>query len=74
MKAEEYGSFLIPMLINKLPNEVRIQIARVTTRDVWKVKEMLQAIKSEVEARELSDSVQINEGKTELQHGNGKHY
>ena len=57
VKAEEYGSFLIPVLMNKLPNKVRIQIARVTARDVWKVEEMFQAIKYEVDAHELSDTV-----------------
>jgi len=40
VKAEEYGSFLIPVIMAKLPSEVRLQIARVTTRDVWKVDEL----------------------------------
>ena len=27
VKVEEYGSFLIPVILTKLPNEVRLQIA-----------------------------------------------
>ena len=60
--------------MTKLPSEVRLQIARVTTGDVWKVDEVLQAIKCEVDARELSDTVRVNEGRSELQPGTGKHY
>ena len=41
VKAEEYGSFLIPVIMAKLPSEVRLQIARVTTIDVWKLDELL---------------------------------
>jgi len=67
VKAEEYGSFLIPIIMAKLPSEVRLQIARVTTRDVWQVDELFQVIKCEVEARELSDSVRVSEGKSESQ-------
>ena len=67
VKAEEYGSFLIPVIMAKLPSEVRLQIARVTTRDVWQVDELFQVIKCEVEARELSDSVRVSEGKSESQ-------
>ena len=41
VKAEEYGSFLIPVIMAKLPSEVRLQIARVTTRDIWRLDELL---------------------------------
>jgi len=56
VKANEYGSFLIPVLMNKLLSEVRIQIARVSTRDVWKV---LQAIKSDVNLVTQSELLRV---------------
>ena len=74
VKVEEYGSFLIPVIMAKLPSEVRLQIARATTRDVWKVDELLQVIKCEVEARELSDTVRVSESRTELPPGTGRPY
>ena len=35
VKSEQYGSSLIPIIMSKLPADVRLQIARVTTKDVW---------------------------------------
>ena len=46
--------------MSKLPGEVCLQIARVPTKDVWDVNELLHVIKSEVEARELSDTVKVH--------------
>ena len=34
VRAEQYGSFLIPVIMSKLPAEIRLQIARVTTQEV----------------------------------------
>ena len=59
--SDQYGSFLIPIIMAKLPPPVRLQIARVTTRDVWDMDELLQVIKSEVEARELSKGIKVCE-------------
>ena len=61
VRAEQYGSFLIPIIMAKLPSEVRLQIARVTNKDVWEVEELLQVIKAEVEAREISDTIKVHE-------------
>ena len=59
--AEQYGSFLIPIIMAKLPADVRLQVARITNKDVWNIVELLQIIKREVEAREISDAVKTNE-------------
>ena len=61
IRSEQYGSFLISIIMSKLPGEVRLQIARVTTKDVWDVNELLHVIKGEVEARELSDTVKVHD-------------
>ena len=60
---EQYGSFLIPVIMSKLPSDVRLQVARVTAKEVWEVQEILTVIKAEVEAREISDTIKINERK-----------
>ena len=57
----QYGSVLVPVIMEKLPQDVRLQIARVTTRDVWDIEELMQVIKSEVEAREMTEGIKINE-------------
>ena len=38
-------------------------MARVTVKEVWEVQELLTVIKAEVEAREISDTIKINERK-----------
>ena len=45
VKADRYGSFLILIIMGNLPADVRLQIARVTTRKVWDVEKVLQIVK-----------------------------
>ena len=49
--------------MSKLPPEVCLQIARVSVREVWEVEELMNVIKGEVEAREISDHVKVTERK-----------
>ena len=58
--AEQYGSMLIPVVMSKLPTEIRVQIARLTSSEVWSIREMLELIRKEVEAREASEHVKLN--------------
>ena len=53
-------SLLIPVIMSKLPLD-SLQAARVTTGNIWELKEMLSVIKEEVVARELSYTVRVNE-------------
>ena len=62
VEPEQYGSLLIPVIMAKLPTNIRLQIARLTKRDVWHMDELLKVIKEEVEARELSKSMKFCEG------------
>ena len=53
--SHQYGSLLIPVIMSKLPSEIRLQIARNSKDSVWKIDELLNVIKVEVEAREASE-------------------
>ena len=61
VKPDQYGSLLIPVIMSKLPADVRLQIARNSDKDVWEIQELLEAIRKEVEARELSDHIKADE-------------
>ena len=61
VSADQYGSLLIPIIMSKLPSEIRLQIARKATGDVWKIDELLKTIKFEVEAREMSEATRSGE-------------
>ena len=63
MKLEQYGSFLIPVIMSRLPAEERLHVVRVSTKDVWEINELLKVIQAEVEAREMSDTMKIQEKK-----------
>ena len=55
------GSLLIPIIMSKLPNEIRLEIVRKLTANVWKIEELLKTIKSEIEARETSEAIKAQE-------------
>ena len=61
---EQYGSLLIPILMSKLPNSLRLEVARKFTNEVWKINELLETIRKEIEAREASDQVKLNDSRS----------
>ena len=58
--ADQYGSLLIPVIMSNLPSEIRLLVARKATYNVWKIDDLLKTIKSEVEAREMSEMARSN--------------
>jgi hypothetical protein len=63
--SDKYGSFLIPIIMSKLPPDVRLQIARVTTKDVWQIEQVFNVLKSEVQVREMSSNLKIRDSSTQ---------
>ena len=51
IESDQYGGLLIPIFMAKLPDELRLIVSR-EHKDDWKLDSVLQAVKSEVEARE----------------------
>ena len=60
VSSTQYGSLLIPVIMSKLPHEIRVQIARNTAREVWDMPELLEVIRQEVEALGISEGVKTN--------------
>ena len=54
---DHYGTLLIPIIMPKLPSEVRLTMARQHPGEVWKIEDLLKTIKTEVEAREASNVI-----------------
>ena len=61
VKAEQYGSLLIPIIMSKLPLELRVQVDRKTASELWEINGILEIIRKELEAREISESVRNDE-------------
>ena len=65
--SEQYGSLLIPIIMSKLTGDIRLRIARESKDDVWNLDELMEVIRTEVEAREASEVVKVNSVKSSQQ-------
>ena len=63
INSEQYGSLLIPIIMTKLPQNLRLRIARETDKEVWQIDELMTVIKKEVEAREATEFVKLHQPK-----------
>lgn len=61
---ESYGSLLIPIIMARVPQDVSLRIAKLTSQEVWEIQAVLEIIRKEVEARVLSDNVKIQKAKS----------
>ena len=57
VETNSYGSLLVPLLNEKLSNDMRERIARKFDNNVWSLDDMLNFLKRELEAKERSLSV-----------------
>ena len=57
VETNSYGSLLVPLLNEKLPNDTRERIARKFDNNIWSLDDMLNFIKRVLEAKERSLSV-----------------
>ena len=61
VNSQQHGSLVTPIIMSKVPAEIRLIIARKTEHKVWEFQEILETLKAEVEASELSIRVKTNE-------------
>ena len=57
IKSEMYGSLLIPVIMDKIPEEFRLIFSRKMKSDTWDIIQLMTAFKEELEAREKSKFV-----------------
>ena len=50
--AEHFGPLLIPIVLEKLPNVIRLQISRELGKENWDVDAFMKCINNEISARE----------------------
>ena len=60
VEMRQYGSILIPVLMSKLPSEVRLRVAREQEEEVWDINDLMKIIQREVEARESSEGTHLH--------------
>ena len=52
VETDTHGSLLVPLINEKLPNDLKLLIARQFDSDVWSLSKMLEYLKKEIEAKE----------------------
>ena len=57
VETSSYGSLLVPLLNEKLSNDLRVVTARNFENKVWTLDEILKFLKTKIQAKELSLSV-----------------
>ena len=55
----QYGSILVPVLMSKLLDVVRLRIARENHGEAWEINRLMGTILEEVQARETSEGAKI---------------
>ena len=50
--SDSYGSLLSPVLLNKLPSEVKLIVSREVSEDEWSLDALMKEMRQEIEARE----------------------
>ena len=49
-----YGSLLVPVIMSRMLEEISLQVARKTSEDIWRIDEIMDIIRKEIEAREMN--------------------
>jgi len=65
VKSTQYGSLLTPIIMAKLPPEIRVHIAQTTSKNVWDIESILSVIQNEIKAREISEKIKAMTNITE---------
>ena len=50
--SEHYGPLLIPIILERLPDDIRLQISRILGQENWMIEEFMATLKVEIVARE----------------------
>ena len=53
--SEHYGAMLIPVILEKLPSDIRLEISRKMGTRCWKINVFMEILKEEIVARENCD-------------------
>ena len=63
VQQDNYGSLLIMIIMKRMPKDVALQVSRETKSDIWSMKDILEIIRKEIEARETCEFVGEKEKK-----------
>eukprot|EP00112_Aurelia_sp_Birch-Aquarium-sp1_P002089 Seg1227.7 transcript_id=Seg1227.7/GoldUCD/mRNA.D3Y31 product="putative protein T16H12.2" protein_id=Seg1227.7/GoldUCD/D3Y31 len=59
--SENYGPLLIAVIMTRLPEDIQLQVSRVSSMGTWKIDEVMDIIEKEIEAREVVEKFGVAE-------------
>ena len=59
--SKHYGALLIPIIAERLPDDLRLEISRRLRAANWKIEEFMLILKEEISARENCDFLKKKE-------------
>ncbi len=63
VSASSYGGLLSPILMTRLPSDLRLVVSRELSEDEWDIEVIMQIVQREIEARERSAGATSSQGK-----------
>ena len=45
IKSDQYGSLLVPIIMTKLPSDLRLHFIRDSDKEVWEIDELMDVLK-----------------------------
>ena len=60
IQADSYGTLLVPVLLSKLPDDVKLEISRGVEDGKWNLDDLLKKLITEITARERCTTTPIN--------------
>ena len=60
IQADSYGTLLVPVLLSKLPDDVKLQISRGVEDGKWNLDDLLKKLIAEITARERCTTTPVN--------------
>lgn len=70
---ESYGSLLIPVLMNKIPDDIRILVARQIKDGEWSLDEILRLLGDEIKNRERCEGIKAIDISENREKNNASH-
>ena len=72
---KQYGALLIPVIMNKVPDEIRLIITKEIKGEDWELDGILEILQGELEAREQSNQLQMKQSNGNFtKHAQGHHH
>ena len=67
---EHFGAILIPVIQQRIPYNVRVELSRKMSKDIWKLEQFLELLRIEIEAADKSETAGNPPGKSKQEEPN----